>query len=311
MGSAGVARARVGTVLVVLLVVTAGCTVGGGAGGDGVQGTSDGAGSVTASSGAGGSDGASDSSGGTTAEAGGSSDGGGDEPVTLEDAHEAYASNLRESGSYTVTYTWSMEGEEAAMNGSFEGVARIDLESESAYMVQTVLDGSGEPTTVELFWPAGEDVVYTRYDTGEGSFYQTSPRNQSALTLWTDPFVGTGSVTGSGTGVDTGLGTDTVGAYRDEGIVSTAEGPRRRYVVDDLPTAGVEASSDGEVGEFYAEVLVDEERDIVTDYHLRMTSAETSAAGFESFDFELAYRDVGSTTVPTPEWLTEAKAQAG
>jgi hypothetical protein len=227
--------------------------------------------------------------------------------VPLEDAYEEYASNLRDSGSYTATYTWSMEGEEAAMNGSFEGVARIDLESESAYMVQTILDGSGEPTTVELFWPAGEDVVYTRYDTGEGSFYQTSPRNQSALTLWTDPFLGTGS----GRDVDTGLGTDTVGAYRDEGTVSTAEGPRRRYVVDDPPTAGVGASSDGEVGEFYAEVLVDEERDIVTDYRVRMTSAETSDAGFESFEFELAYRDVGSTTVPTPEWLTEAKAQAG
>ena len=226
----------------------------------------------------------------------------------LEDSYDEYASNLRELGSYTATYTWSAEGKEAGTNGSFQGVVLTDLEAESAYMVQTILDGSGETTTIELFWPEGEDVVYTRYEAGESAFYQKAPREQSMLTLWTDPLLGSNSVPSSGVNPSSG----SLGGYSDEGIVSTAEGPRHKYVIDDLTAAGVEGSSGGQVTDYYSEILVDDERGIVTDYVIQVEYAGTNeTSGIESFTFELTYRDIGSTTVPTPEWLSEAQAQTG
>lgn len=296
-------RSRVGTVLVVLLVVLAGCT-GGGAGGD-AEGAGDGASSP---GGTGGSDGSGDSSDGPAdGDGDDSTNGAGDDSAGLEDEYDEYASNLRELGSYTATYTWAAEGKDASTNSSFQGVVRVDLEADSAYMVQTSVSG-GQTTTVELFWPEGEDAVYTRFDVGETSVYQQSPREQSMLTLWTDPLLGSSSVPNAGIDVSTGA----VGAYRDEGIVSTADGPRHRYVINDLTAASVEGYSGGEVTDYYTEVLVDDERGIVTDYVLQVTYAGTNGtAGIESFTFELTYRDVGSTTVPTPEWLAEAKAQSG
>lgn len=307
MTPGGSERSRIGTVLVVLLVVLAGCTGGGGAGG-GAGGAGDGASSSGGSGGSGGSSGSEDSGDDPVEGDGdGSTDGDGGDSAAFEEEYDEYASNLRELGSYTATYTWSAEGDDAGANSSFQGIVRVDLEADSAYMVQTSVSG-GQTTTVELFWPEGEDVVYTRFDVGETSVYQQSPREQSMLTLWTDPLLGSGSVPNAGANVGTGA----VGAYRDEGIVSTADGPRHRYVINDVTAASVEGYSGGEVTDYYTEVLVDDERDIVTDYVVQVTYAGTNGtAGIESFTFELTYRDVGSTTVPTPEWLAEAKEQTG
>lgn len=307
-------RGWVGTVLVVLLVVLAGCTGGGGAGageggGEGADGGAAGSSGSSSSGGSGGSSGSSGSGGSGSSGGGSGGDGSatpeGDDSAELKDSYDEYASNLRELGSYTATYTWSAEGNDT--NSSFQGIVRTDLEAETAYMVQTILDDSGETTTVELYWPEGEDSVYTRYDTGESSFYQKAPREQSMLTLWTDPILGSGNVPSSGANPGSG----SLGGYSYEGVVSTAEGPRHKYVIDDLTAASVEGTSQGEVTEYYSEILVDEQRGLITDYRIQVTYSETSQAGLRSFSFELTYRDIGSTTVPEPEWLTEAEAQAG
>ena len=308
MTRGGSERSRIGTVLLVLLVVLAGCTGGGGAADGGGDGAADGDSTPGGSGDATGSAGPDASGDGPTDAPGdGSTDGGDGDSAELEARYDEYASNLRELGSYTATYTWATEGDDAGANSSFQGVARVDLEAESAYVVQTSVSG-GQTNTAELFWPEGEDVVYTRIEVGETAFYRQSSREQSMLTLWTDPLLGSDTVPNAGASVGTG----TVGAYRDEGIVSTADGPRHRYVITDVTAASVEGYSGEEVTDYYTEVLVDDEREIVTDYVVQVTYAGTNGtAGIESFAFELTYRDVGSTTVPTPEWLAEAKAQTG
>jgi len=313
MASRGVFRERVGTVLVVLLVVLAGCVGGGGTGGEATESVDDdidGSATPDGSSTAGGSD-------GSVGTGDGSSNGDDDEESTggttegdaaeFEAAYEEYVSNLDRFENYTVAYEWSAEGGEVGTNGSFEGLVRVDRETESAYMVQTVPGGSNRTVTAELFWPESGETVYTRYDAGGSVHYRTSPREESMLTLWTDPGLGTGSVPSTGAST----GPTSLGGFSYVGIVSTADGPRHRYVIDDRTTARLENASDGTVTDYYVEVLVDEERGIITDYRTRMTYNGSSETGPRSFEFELSYRDVGSTTVAAPEWLSEAKAQTG
>jgi hypothetical protein len=294
MKSGGVVRKRVATVLVVL----AGCAGGGGIGGE-----------ATASVGGDGSA-ETDGSGvsGDADDGGGSSrDGTEGEGTEFDPSAEEYTTNLREFGTYTATVEWSMGERTSDVNGSFEAVVRADVESESAYMLQTIPGDSNGTVTVELFWPESGDTVYTRYDTGGSVHYRSAPRNESMLTLWTEPGLGAGAVPSTGTSPGPG----SFGGFRDTGVVSTDEGPRQRYVVDEGTADRLENASDGAVTEYYVEVLVDEERGIVTDYVARMTYNGTSASDPRSIEFELSYRDVGSTTVPTPGWLSEAEARTG
>jgi len=311
MGSGGAIRRRVATVLVVLLVVIAGCAGSGGTGGEATASVGgDGSGETDGSGVSGDDDGSVGASGASddAEEGGGSSrDGDGGESDDFDPSADEYATNLREFGTYTATVEWSMGERTSDVNGSFEGVVRADVESESAYMLRTIPGGSNGTVTVELFWPESGDTVYTRYDTGESVHYRSAPRNESMLTLWTEPGLGAGAVPSTGTSPGPG----SFGGFRDTGVVSTDEGPRQRYVVDEGAAERLENATDGAVTEYYVEVLVDEERGIVTDYVARMTYNGTSASDPRSIEFELSYRDVGSTTVPTPEWLSEAEARTG
>ena len=318
VSSRGRLSGHLGTLLVVLLVVLAGCAGGGGdVGGGGTGATADGAagpsgnGTPGDSGGPDGTDGIDgvDDRDSTAGDGGGSVDDIDD--ASPEEAYREHASNLREFGSYTATYDWTVEGNDTGDDGSardtsVRGTVRADLDADSAHLVQTMEGDSDRTTTAELFWPAEEETVYTRLGTGEGAVYRTSPREESRLTLFTDPM---GGAVLPSTGME--ASPNSLAGYRDEGVVSTAAGPRHRYVFDGRTAAGEENVSGDSMADYYVEILVDEERGIVTDYRVEVTYAGTSEYDLQSFRFELTYRDVGSTNVRTPEWLTEAKTEAG
>lgn len=270
-------------ILVVLLVVLAGCVGGGGsdlpAAGDG--GSGDG-GSGDGSSG----DGDSGDSGSSDGDAGDAGSGDGLDVVDSEAA-------LREAGSFTTSWTFSMvdaDGNETTMSNSFA----VDLAANRTIEVLSMTGESG--LSYERFTADGQS--YTRYGDGEQTFYQVMPVEddpvESALAR---------GATVSYDDLDDArrVGTETFDGVTVDRYEYTDRTLWRQYGPG---TFGTEENVT--VQEFTVVTLVD------GDGLARSTGwtvvGETDAGETVTAEWRFDLTDLGSTTVADPDWLAEAES---
>lgn len=307
----------VATVLLVAMLVLAGCT-GGDVAADGADGPTtvgenggdgDGAASADGADDGDGGDGAGDrdGSGDDGASDGAAGDDSGDTVALDESAWNGYTGNLESVESYTVRSTFTSS--EADGSGSGESVVKVD--GDRAYQRFSV-DGDGESVAFE-YYHDGDDTVYSKFGAGGSAFYRAYDASDAPINSYADPLredteVSTGQQGGGGSQVDGSVGT--VPEFRDEGVVQTADGPRHKYVIDDVSQLPAETrdGAGGEITDVYLELLVDEDRGLPTNYVYRVTVDQSGSADPVTSEFTLTYSDFGSTTIEEPDWLDEAKA---
>ncbi|MEF8877162.1 MAG: hypothetical protein V5A60_10615 [Haloarculaceae archaeon] len=266
-------------ILLVVVVVLAGCLGGGApeapAGGSGGSGD--------------GGSGSSDGGGGDGGAGDGESDGA--EDLAVVDSERL----LREAGSFTSSWSFSMvdaEGTESTVTNTFAVDLDANRTSETLAFV-----GDQEGTSYDRFTAAG--TSYTRYGDGEQTFYQMMP-------VQDDP-VGSALARGAAVTYDDFEDARFVGTETFDGV------PVDRYEYTDpllwrqygAGTFGTEENVT--VTEFTVVVLVD------GDGLARSTGwtlvGETDAGETVTAEWRFEVTDVGSTTVADPDWLEEARAQ--
>lgn len=261
-------RSRMLTVLVVSLLVVAGCLGGGGPATDGER---DGSSSA----------GESDSAGG-----GGVADG---DEFDVGETERL----LREAGSFTATWSYSTteSGETATVTDTY----RVDVR-ENRSLETFTMTGAESQTDFETFVADGS--AYTRYATDGEAFYQIRPQDDTAFQSALDR----GAISYESVDDARFVGTETF-----DGVTVD------RYEYSDLATwrqfgAGTLGSSENvTVTDFTVAVLVDE------DGLARQTSwtltGETDDGETVSVEWRYEVTEVGSTSVPDPDWLDAARAQ--
>lgn len=218
------------------------------------------------------------------------------DPAAGESSFGAYNQNLRQASSYTVTYDISVSGSDG---GTLSGTVMADLDRETAYQSLN-FDDDESSASFEYYQPSGEGYVYTRITSEGQSFYQRSEADQTALMLFAEPTYASGS----------GAGFAAAPEFRDEGIVNTAEGPRHRYVIDDIDQLPRESTASYEdIRSVNFVILVDERRSLVTDVDYQITYVPAGSDEVVTVDFQLSYTNIGSTTVSEPAWYSEAQQQ--
>jgi hypothetical protein len=212
------------------------------------------------------------------------------------DSFGTYDENLREASSYTVTYDIEVSGSDG---GTLTGTVKADLERGAVYQSMNIQSG-GDGGTFEYYQPPGEGYVYTRIESDGRAYYQKDEASQTQLRVFAEPLTASGS----------GAEFEDAPEFHDEGMVQTSEGPRHRYVVDDVNQLPPEARASFEDIESVSFViLVDESRSLVTNVDYTITYVPEGRDEAVTVDFEIAYTAIGSTTVPEPEWLSEAEQQ--
>jgi hypothetical protein len=261
------------SVLLVVLVALAGC-MGGGvadapAGGSGNSGGSGG--------GSGGSDGSDGSSGA--------------DDFDVADPERV----LRDAGSFTSTWTFTMvdaEGVESTMSNGFAVDLTANRTSESLSM-------SGEDgTSYERFTADG--TSYTRYGDGEETFYQVMP-------VQDDPVA-------SALARGASLSYDDLSEARSVGTETFDGAPVERYEYSDpllwrqygATTFGTEENVT--VTEFTMFALVDDDGLARSTGWTLVGETETGETVTAEWRFDVT--GVGSTAVADPDWLAEARAGA-
>ncbi|WP_424000527.1 DUF7537 family lipoprotein [Haloarcula salina] len=264
------------TVLVVSLLVVAGCL---GGGGPVTDGESDG----SSSAGDGGSSAGESDSGG---------DGGGVADSDEFDVGETERL-LREAGSFTATWSYATteNGETATITDTY----RVDLR-ENRSLETFTMTGAESQTDFETFVADGS--AYTRYAADGEAFYQSRPQDDTAFQ----------------SAVDRGaISYETVDDARFVGTETFDGVTVDRYEYSDLAAwrqfgAGTMGSSENvTVTDFTVAVLVDE--DGLARQTTWTLTGETDAGETVSVEWRYEVTDVGSTSVPDPDWLDEARAQ--
>jgi hypothetical protein len=262
--------------LVVLLVVLAGCV-----GGGDVTPDAEGADSTGTDDGA---------TGG-----GGSGSGGADgDEFELGDPE----SLLRDAGSFTVT--WSYAGVDAnGVETEFTREFYADLESERSYSrTMSATDGQADGGSIEQF--VADGVTYTRFGSGDDAM--VTSQEGSAEVLGTaialsqaraygadDDMVFAGTETFDGVTVDRYELSTTAEALIRAGSVAAQDQPGTLQVTN-----------------FEYAVLVDE--DGLSRYESWAFSGRTDDQNEMSGSWEYSLTAVGSTTVDEPDWVDEAGA---
>jgi hypothetical protein len=205
---------------------------------------------------------------------------------------------LREAGSFTVT--WQYTGVDR--NGIETDVTRefyADLGAERSHTVIATGDGGDDSVTSEQFVANG--VTYARTGSGDAASYAV--------------YEGTTDVVGTAIALSQAraYGADDDLAYRGS---ETFDGVAvDRYELSAASSAliragGVAAGSadEFELTDFEYTVLVDE--DGLSRYEAWSFAGRTPDGETVSGEWTYSLTGVGSTTVPDPEWLAEAQAQA-
>ena len=266
-------RSRMLTVVVVSLLVVAGCLGGGGPAADGA------------------SDGGSSAGDGNSAGDGGAASDGvadGDEFDVGETERL-----LREAGSFTAT--WSYATTESGETATVTDTYRVDLR-ENRSLETFTMTGAESQTDFETFVADGS--AYTRYATDGEAFYQIRPQDDTAFQ----------------SAVDRGaISYETVDDARFVGTETFDGVTVDRYEYSNLAAwrqfgAGTIGSSDNvTVTDFTVAVLVDE--DGLARQTAWTLTGETDEGETVSVEWRYEVTDVGTTSVPDPDWLDAARAQ--
>ncbi|WP_435075411.1 DUF7537 family lipoprotein [Halorubrum sp. HHNYT27] len=270
---------RIRLLVVVLLVVLAGC-----AGGGDVAPDAEGADSAGGS--AGGNDGA------TGGSAGSGSDGG--DEFELGDPE----SILRDAGSFTVT--WSYAGVDAnGVETEFTREFYADLASERSYSrTVSATDGQADAGSVERF--VADGVTYVRMGSGDDAFVSSQEGSTEVL--------GTAIALSQARAYDADDDLEFAGTETFDGV--TVDRYELSAADKALIQAGSVAAQDNpgtlEITDFEYVVLVDE--DGLSRYESWSFSGRTDDQREVSGSWEFSLTAIGATTVEDPDWLDEAGA---
>ncbi|MFY4812883.1 DUF7537 family lipoprotein [Haloarcula sp. AONF1] len=251
---------RLLTVLVVSLIVLAGCLGGGGpATGDGAD-----------------------------------ADDGGAAPADRDDFSVAATDRLlRDAGSFTAT--WSYSTTEAGETATITNAYQVDLRTNRSLETFT-MSGPEARTDFETFVADGS--AYTRYETDGESFYQVRPQDDTSFQSAVDR----GTLSYESVDDAQLVGTETF-----DGVTVD------RYEYADLSTwrqIGAGAFGSGgnvTVTDFTVVILVDS-NGLARQTAWTLTG-ETDDGETVSVEWRYEITGVGSTDVPDPDWLDEARAQ--
>lgn len=265
----------------VLVVLTAGCSGDGGTAPTTTAGGTDD--SMTTTSGNAGSDDADDGS---------------IEPIDAAELAAAQAS-LREAGSFTAT--WSFSGtDESGVSSSIRYAYAADVTDNRAHVVFSA-GGDGQPAAMDWEQYSAEGVTYSFFGSEAGAYYQSE---ESELDVIDDAISWAGLYA-----YDDYEGFEFVGTEQFDGVTV------RRYELSDLQeafwsanAAQTDADSNFEVTDFEYVVLID--GDGLSRFEAWSYAGQTADGRSVSGEWEYSLTGVGTTTVPEPEWLTDAKAQS-
>jgi hypothetical protein len=99
--------------------------------------------------------------------------------------------------------------------------------------------------------------------------------------------------------------------FRDEGVVDTDSGPRRKLIVDDPAQVGQYAREQihGEIEQVRLELYFHPDRGILTNYvyYLELEREEGTVEGVIVMEIS----NIDATNVDEPQWLSEAKERTG
>lgn len=298
-------RTRVLVLLTAILVVLAGCSGGGSSGVDDETsadggGAAAGAGSDDADAGDdGGSDDGGDDSGSSddsdAASGGGSDSSGGSDGASGGLA--APLSSVADAESYTATFTLASE----TVEGTITLDGQIQLAADGTqYTDWTIALSSGQQIVAQQYIPAGEDTVYTRTQFGDDDpFLSSSPVQEGTIPNGLDdPYQLAGADSTSADSLQ----------WRYDGIVSTPDGQRGKYVIDDVDqlasaTAGFDSALEFRDVEYV--VYVDPTSERVTRLVYTAVVFDTENEVEEDLSLDYTYTDVGSTTIDRPAWVDQ------
>ncbi|WP_058994358.1 hypothetical protein [Haloarcula sp. CBA1127] len=232
--------------------------------------------------------------GGPTTGDGTDADDGGAAPADRDDLSvEAADRLLRDAGSFTAR--WSYSTTEAGETATITNAYRVDLQANRSLETFT-MSGPDARTDFETFVADGS--AYTRYETDGEAFYQVRPQDDTSFQSAVDR----GTVSYESVDDARFVGTETF-----DGVTVD------RYEYSDLSTwrqfgAGAFGSGGNvTVTDFTVVILVD------SDGLARQTAwtltGETDDGETVSIEWRYEITDVGSTDVPDPDWLAEARAQ--
>jgi len=210
---------------------------------------------------------------------------------------QSHAETLTASGSYTavVNTTWSGSGD--GFGGQTESVVSTTTTyanpSTGEYYQTTDIPLDEFEYRIESYSPPNENVTYTRTNVYGQQTYamqeqviDTSQHMRPASGSFYESleFQSTGTVTRDG---------------------ETLE----RYVVTDVQQVADSAYFQGSLATIDVEVLYNPERNLMQSVSWEYRYEDDAGERFSSL-FRVAYEDIGSTTVPEPDWLDEARQQA-
>lgn len=224
--------------------------------------------------------------------------------TSFEETYDQYITILQGEGTYTIDYRFETGGSAGDADG--EGRLQIDLERRTMYQTLTATS-QGYTSTVEYYLPPDEDSVYLRFGSGGRTFYQKQALAESGVAFYSDP------VKGDTTSDNADIESDFAGfpEFRDEGEVQTEMGRLHKYVIDDpsqLDATSQEAY-EGQITNIEAVLYVDDSTGLPVKYEYEVTVDPEGDTGPQTVFAEVVYVNIGSTTVSEPGWFGEAKQQ--
>lgn len=207
---------------------------------------------------------------------------------------------LRDAGSFTAT--WRFSGvDEDGVEGAVAYTYRADLDGERAHVSWTAEEG-GESTTGVFETFTADGTTFTRITSDDSAFYQAQPQEEFDVLAQS-----LGRTTIYDTDVD---GLTRVGTETFDGVRVT------RYELSEadamlwagLGTTGTEPD---DLAEFEVDYTVLVDGDGLARYESWSFTGTTNDGVTTSGSWAYELTDVGTTAVPDPDWLADAKAQTG
>lgn len=199
--------------------------------------------------------------------------------------------SLREIGSYTSTWSWAASEPETGESGSMTFTTAVDLDGERAVTTMTVTD-DGEHTEMVQFYADGKQYSRTVGDRdGEPVYWVTDFEFNADMLLFNYGYA---------------YDTSDLQEWSSEGVETYDGVPVQRYVYEGVDPWQTAYQEEGEfqVTQFTFTMLVDE--DGIPRYQQYRVDGVDEDGNEAWFEWEYTITDIGTTTVPDPEWLDEA-----
>ncbi|MFB6107097.1 MAG: hypothetical protein ABEJ70_09005 [Halobacteriaceae archaeon] len=232
---------------------------------------------------------------------GGDGGAGGDDGLLLGDRQ---VEALRSAGSFTVTEHFTITNESGAQFGFGQdgSVLQVDLENDASYAESrmAVPGSSGENSVEQLVYTGPDGVSLVRSETRMGDQVVTSYRAYDPGEFGFDAE----AFEWQGTAFQFDLRDYAPDGYREAGTDTVDGVPVTRYEAD----RSERDPRSGESVDATVSFAVDGDG-LVREYDV--TAHLTTEDGEGTMHYGYTVTDVGSTTVTEPDWLSEARAQAG